>query len=90
MVIQYSGAWKQGDPSIQQHPAYIGNSYKSMAVSVEGSLKKLRTTYIDILYIHFWDWSSSMEEVMTGLHTLHAQGKILYLVSPEFHSVAID
>lgn len=52
-----------------------------MHISVEASLKKLRTTYIDILYVHWWDWSTSVEEVMDGLHTLVLQGKVLYLVS---------
>lgn len=52
-----------------------------MYESLEGSLKKLRTSYVDILYVHFWDYTSSIEEVMNGLHTLVALGKVLYLVS---------
>ena len=51
-----------------------------MHISVEASLKKLRTTYIDILYVHWWDWETSIEEIMNGLHTLVQQGKVLYLV----------
>ena len=47
--------------------------------SVEASLKKLRTDYIDILYVHWWDHLTSIEEVMNGLHTLVMQGKVLYL-----------
>ena len=54
-----------------------------MHVSVEASLKKLRTSYIDILYVHWWDWETSIEEVMNGLHTLVQQGKVLYLVRVE-------
>ncbi|KAJ8585504.1 Aldo/keto reductase [Rhizopogon salebrosus TDB-379] len=57
----------------------IGNSVKSMLISVEASLKKLRTSYIDILYMHWWDWDTSVEEVMNGLHVLVQQGKVLYL-----------
>ena len=53
---------------------------KSLNISVEESLKKLRTTYIDILYIHWWDYTASVEEVMNGLHHLVAVGKVLYLV----------
>jgi aryl-alcohol dehydrogenase-like predicted oxidoreductase len=30
-----------------------GNSYKSMHVSLEASLKKLQTSYVDILYLHW-------------------------------------
>lgn len=50
-------------------------------MSVEASLKKLRTSYIDILYLHWWDYRTSVEEVMNSLHNLVVQGKVLYLVS---------
>jgi hypothetical protein len=49
-------------------------------VSVEASLKKLRTSYIDILYVHWWDYGTTVEEVMDSLHTLVIQRKVLYLV----------
>lgn len=52
-----------------------------MHMCVEASLKKLRTTYIDILYVHWWDYETSVKEVMDGLHNLVIQGKVLYLVS---------
>ena len=39
----------------------------------------MRTDYIDILYLHWWDYSTSIEEVMNSLHTLVMQGKVLYL-----------
>ena len=50
-----------------------------MRVSVDASLAKLRTSYIDILYVHWWDWNASCEEVMDGLHQLVLAGKVLYL-----------
>ncbi|GLB44427.1 putative aryl-alcohol dehydrogenase [Lyophyllum shimeji] len=50
-----------------------------MHISVEASLKKLRTSYIDLLYVHWWDWETSIEEVMHGLHNLVVSGKVLYL-----------
>ena len=57
-----------------------------MHLSVEASLKKLRTDYIDILYVHWWDFATPVEEVVNGLHNLVAQGKVLYLVgSLEFY-----
>lgn len=52
-----------------------------MHISLEDSLRKLRTDYIDIFYVHWWDYTSSVEEIMNGLHHLVAQGKVLYLVS---------
>ena len=57
-------------------------------MSVEASLKKLRTTYIDILYIHWWDYTTTVEEVMDSLHSLVVQGKVLYLVGRCHHHFA--
>lgn len=34
-----------------------GNHSKSIKLSVEASLKKLQTSYIDLLYLHWWDYS---------------------------------
>ena len=50
---QYSTPYKMFDPNVQQKTHYVGNNTKSLHVSVENSLKKLRTSYIDILYIHW-------------------------------------
>ncbi|RYP34407.1 hypothetical protein DL767_004276 [Monosporascus sp. MG133] len=58
---------------------YTGASAKSMHISVRDSLRKLRTDYIDILYIHWWDYSVSVEELMTHLHTLVTARQVLYL-----------
>jgi aryl-alcohol dehydrogenase-like predicted oxidoreductase len=55
-----------------------------MRLSIDASLKKLRTDYIDILYIHWWDYTTSVEEVMDGLHNLVVQGKVLYLARSPF------
>ncbi|KAI4094498.1 MAG: hypothetical protein L6R37_007241 [Teloschistes peruensis] len=58
---------------------YQGNHSKSLRVSVETSLKNLQTAYIDVLYIHWWDFTTSVPELMQSLHHLVAAGKILYL-----------
>ncbi|KAF5981880.1 alcohol dehydrogenase [Fusarium coicis] len=58
---------------------FTGNSAESMHISVRDSLKKLRTDYIDILYVHWWDYATPVEEVMRGLHVLVMQGGVLYL-----------
>ena len=63
----------------QQHSTTVGNGSKSMRLSVEASLKKLQTSYIDILYIHWWDYTSTIEEVMLSLNDLVTSGKVLYL-----------
>ena len=61
------------------HSNAAGNGSKSLHVSVRQSLKKLQTDYIDILYVHWWDFTTSIEELMQSLNVLVQQGKVLYL-----------
>jgi aryl-alcohol dehydrogenase-like predicted oxidoreductase len=56
-----------------------GNSVKNLHVSVEASLAKLQTTYIDLLYLHWWDYTMKVPELMQSLHRLVQAGKVLYL-----------
>ena len=56
-----------------------GNHKRSLHVSLRDSLKKLQTDWIDILYVHWWDWTTSVEEVMDSLDAVVKQGKVLYL-----------
>ncbi|EGN98352.1 hypothetical protein SERLA73DRAFT_109791 [Serpula lacrymans var. lacrymans S7.3] len=79
IATKYTTNFKRGNSSVKQQVNYVGNNIKSMHISVDASLKKLQTSYIDILYLHWWDWDTSVEEVMNGLHNLVAQGKVLYL-----------
>ncbi|KAF8908582.1 Aldo/keto reductase [Gymnopilus junonius] len=79
IATKYTSNFKRGNNNIAQKVHYTGNSIKSLHISVEASLKKLRTSYIDLLYVHWWDWETSVEEVMRALHTLILQGKVLYL-----------
>lgn len=58
---------------------HCGNDRRSLHMSVRDSLKKLQTEWIDILYLHWWDYTTSIEEVMDSLHILVEQGKVLYL-----------
>lgn len=47
-----------------------------MMLSVKDSLKKLKTTYIDILYVHWFDYTTGVEEMMQGLNDLVRKGKV--------------
>ena len=58
--------------------AKTGNSRKNMMRSVEGSLKRLGTDHIDLLYLHVWDFTTHPEEVMRSLDDLVRAGKVLY------------
>jgi aryl-alcohol dehydrogenase-like predicted oxidoreductase len=96
--LQFTSNYYSGDGPKTIKSNYTGNNTKSMFISVEASLKKLKTSYIDIvssfqrpvpwktyvdqveqLYLHWWDHTASIEEVMRSLNTLADQGKILCL-----------
>ena len=55
-----------------------GNHRKSMMRSVEDSLKRLQTDYIDLYWLHIWDKITPVEEVMRAFDDLVRQGKVLY------------
>ncbi|MBI0579990.1 aldo/keto reductase [Neobacillus cucumis] len=56
-----------------------GNHRKNLVQSVEKSLKQLQTEYIDLLWLHAWDFMTPVEEVMRALDDLVRSGKILYV-----------
>src|ERR1700683_347429 len=55
-----------------------GNQRKNMMQAVEASLKRLRTDYIDLYWVHIWDQITPIEEVMRAFDDLVRQGKILH------------
>ncbi|CAI6091412.1 unnamed protein product [Clonostachys chloroleuca] len=67
----------EGDKKIISN--FQGNGPKSLRLAVESSLKNLQTDYIDLLYVHWWDYSSSIPELMQALNHLVASGKVLTL-----------
>jgi len=48
-------------------------------LSLENSLKSLQTNYIDLFYIHYWDFTTSPEEIMRTLDDVVRSGKVLYV-----------
>jgi aryl-alcohol dehydrogenase-like predicted oxidoreductase len=73
----YPGAEQSAKLGIRSN--FSGNHSKSLKLSLEASLKKLQTSYVDILYIHWWDHTTSIPEIMNMLHHVVAAGKVLYL-----------
>lgn len=63
----------------QLDPNAGGNNRKNMIRSVESSLRRLNTDYIDLLYLHMWDYTTSVGEVMRALDDLVRDGKIHYI-----------
>jgi aryl-alcohol dehydrogenase-like predicted oxidoreductase len=72
LATKYTNAAPGNDPNA------AGNHRKSMMRAVEASLKRLRTDYIDLYWLHIWDQLTPIEEVMRAFDDLVRQGKILY------------
>ena len=62
-----------------KNPNAGGNHRRSMITAVEDSLKRLNTDYIDLYWLHAWDYRNSIEEVLRALDDLVRQGKILHI-----------
>lgn len=81
MVIatKYTSPYNSYNKNVKIAGNYVGNSAKSLRESVEASLRKLQTDYIDVLYLHWWDHFTSIPEIMLSLNDLVRSGKVLYL-----------
>lgn len=60
-------------------PNAAGNHRKSLRRSVEDSLRRLGTDYLDVLWVHIWDAETPIEETMRALDDLVRSGKVLYI-----------
>ncbi|MFC8985301.1 aldo/keto reductase [Streptomyces sp. NPDC057115] len=73
VATKYTTLRSPGDPNSG------GAHRKSLFASVEASLRQLNTDYIDLLYLHVWDFTTPVEEVLRGMDDLVRQGKVLYV-----------
>ncbi|WP_326686361.1 MULTISPECIES: aldo/keto reductase [unclassified Streptomyces] len=73
LATKYTTLRRPGDPNSG------GPHRKSLFASVEASLRQLNTDYIDLLYLHVWDTTTSVEEILRGMDDLVRQGKVLYV-----------
>ncbi|MBI5652717.1 MAG: aldo/keto reductase [Chloroflexi bacterium] len=56
-----------------------GNHRKNLLRTVEQSLARLNTDHIDLLYLHMWDRTTPVEEVLRAFEDLIRVGKVLYV-----------
>ncbi|MFO0761365.1 MAG: aldo/keto reductase [Byssovorax sp.] len=56
-----------------------GTSRKAIVAQCEESLRRLRTDYIDLYWMHVWDRTTPIDETLRALETLVEQGKVRYL-----------
>jgi aryl-alcohol dehydrogenase-like predicted oxidoreductase len=55
-----------------------GSSRRNIMLAVEKSLKRLKTDWLDILYLHLWDDSAALEQSLAAVDALIRQGKVVY------------
>ncbi len=72
-------ATKYTNASAGSDPNAAGNHRKSMVQALEASLRRLKTDYIDLYWLHIWDQMTPVEEVMRAFDDLIRQGKVLYI-----------
>jgi aryl-alcohol dehydrogenase-like predicted oxidoreductase len=73
IATKYTLPTRAGDPNSG------GNHRRSMVRSVEESLRRLRTDYIDLLYLHIWDGTTPVEEILRAMDDLVRAGKVVYV-----------
>ncbi|MBL1075446.1 aldo/keto reductase [Nocardia sp. 2] len=56
-----------------------GNHRKNLVLSLENSLRRLRTDYIDVYWVHIWDRLTPIEETMRALDDVVRSGKVLHI-----------
>jgi aryl-alcohol dehydrogenase-like predicted oxidoreductase len=60
-------------------PNSSGNQRKNLMRSLEASLKRLNTDYIDLYWVHMWDTVTPVEEIMRALDDVVRSGKVMYV-----------
>jgi aryl-alcohol dehydrogenase-like predicted oxidoreductase len=55
-----------------------GNSRKNLQQSLEATLRRLKTDYLDLYWVHAWDLSTPLDELLRALDDAVRAGKILY------------
>ena len=73
LATKYTSNTRRGDPNAG------GNHRKNMLQSLEASLRRLNTHYIDLYWVHAWDPLTPIEEMMRALDDMVRAGKILYI-----------
>lgn len=73
LATKYSLMMRAGDPNA------CGNQRKNMVQAVENSLRRLKTDYIDLLYLHVWDNLTPAEEILRAFDDLVRAGKVVYV-----------
>jgi aryl-alcohol dehydrogenase-like predicted oxidoreductase len=73
LATKFFGGMFPGDPNSG------GAGRKAIIGSLEGSLRRLQTDYVDLYWMHAWDVTTPIEETMRALDDLVTSGKVRYI-----------
>jgi aryl-alcohol dehydrogenase-like predicted oxidoreductase len=73
LATKYTLTARRDDPNAG------GNHRKNLVQTLESSLRRLRTDYVDLLWLHMWDGMTPVDEVVRALDDLVTSGKVLYV-----------
>jgi aryl-alcohol dehydrogenase-like predicted oxidoreductase len=73
VATKYTLSGRHDDPNAG------GNHRKNLVRTLEASLRRLRTDYVDLLWLHMWDGMTPVDEVVRALDDLVSSGKVLYV-----------
>ncbi|KAH8647710.1 NADP-dependent oxidoreductase domain-containing protein [Xylariales sp. PMI_506] len=79
LATKYSSPYRKHEKQVKIQSNFGGNGTKNLRLCLENSLKNLQTSYVDIFYVHWWDYNTSIPEIMQGLNDLVVAGKVNYL-----------
>jgi aryl-alcohol dehydrogenase-like predicted oxidoreductase len=60
-------------------PNFSGNHRKNLIQALDASLERLGTEYVDLYWVHVWDFTTPIDEVMRALDDVVRAGKVLYV-----------
>jgi aryl-alcohol dehydrogenase (NADP+) len=66
-----------------------GNSRKHILDAIDGSLRRLRTDYIDLYQLHHWDPHTPIDETLRALDDVVRAGKARYVGCSNFHAYQV-
>jgi aryl-alcohol dehydrogenase (NADP+) len=81
VIIATKVYWPTGDG-----PNDRGLSRKHIMDSIDASLRRLGIDYVDLYYIHRWDYETPIEETLEALNDLVRMGKVRYLGASSMHA----
>ncbi len=73
IATKFMSAMHLGDPNSG------GAGRKAILAACDESLRRLKTDYIDLYWLHFWDHHTPIEETMRALDDLVREGKVRYV-----------